>query len=115
MKCVSSCPNGTYSYLPNATCLSKCPFGLFGDPFLKKCASGCTSNYFSDSTTNMCVPVCPYGYFGDVTASRVCSLVCSVLGEYGNPLTRLCVNQSNCPSPYIYADNYSRQCVTQCP
>ena len=30
-------------------------------------------------------------------------------------MTRLCVNQSSCPSPYLYADNFSRQCVTNCP
>lgn len=71
MKCVSTCPNGTYSYT-NGTCLSKCPSLLFGDPFLHKCDSSCTNNYFSDPTTRMCVPVCPYGYFGDISNGRTC-------------------------------------------
>jgi hypothetical protein len=90
MKCVSYCPNGTYSY-SNGTCLSKCPSGTFGNPFINKCDSACTNSYFADSTTNMCVPVCPYGYFGDITGSMICRTTCSIATEFGNPLTRVCV------------------------
>jgi len=77
MKCVASCPNGTFSF-SNGTCLTKCPSSSYGDPFLNKCDSTCTNNYFRDPTTRMCVPVCPYGYFGDISDSRTCSQVCSV-------------------------------------
>lgn len=63
----------------------------------------------------MCVPVCPYGYFGDISNLRTCTPTCSVLTEFGNPLNRLCVVQTSCPAPYLFADNYTRQCVTRCP
>lgn len=76
MKCVSYCPNGTFSY-SNGTCLTKCPAGTYGNPFLNKCDSGCTNSYFADPTTNMCVPICPYGYFGD-TNGMICRTTCSV-------------------------------------
>lgn len=30
-------------------------------------------------------------------------------------MNRICITKNNCPSPYIYADDFSRQCVTKCP
>lgn len=77
MRCVSICPNGSYSY-SNGTCLTKCPSSLYGDPFINKCDSSCTNNYFTDPTTQMCVPVCPYGYFGDITGGRNCVKTCTI-------------------------------------
>ena len=41
--------------------------------------------------------------------------VCSDTTEYGDPVQRKCVAKSSCTSPYIYADDHSRQCVTFCP
>jgi hypothetical protein len=78
MRCVSNCPNGSFSFT-NGTCLTSCPPNFFGDPFLRKCDSTCTSNYFSDPTIRMCVPVCPYGYFGDITGGYKCVTTCTIL------------------------------------
>lgn len=64
---------------------------------------------------------CPPGYFGDITGdgtvagTYICKKVCTQVTEYGNPLTRVCVVKANCQNPYIYADDFSRQCVTKCP
>ncbi len=64
---------------------------------------------------------CPPGYFGDIngngtaTFTYICKKVCALATQYGNPLTRLCVLKTGCPSPYIYADDFLRQCVTKCP
>lgn len=79
------------------------------------CNSTCNGGYFRDPTNNYCVAQCSPGYFGDVSGGYICVLTCSVTTEYGNPVSRLCVVKNSCPSPYSYADDYSRQCVTQCP
>lgn len=76
----------------------------------------CPIGSFADSTTYRCVTQCPPSYFADSTAADyVCRLVCSNTSEYGHPLTRTCVAVAGCATPYIYADDTSRQCVTKCP
>ena len=115
--CVQNCPNATYSYDygNNGVCLTSCPNSFYADPLLNACKSTCTGGRFRDATNNFCVLLCPPGYFGDVTAGYICNAVCSVSTEFGNPVSRLCVNKTSCPSPYLYADGFSRQCVTLCP
>jgi hypothetical protein len=112
--CVGTCPAGTYAYL-NGTCLTHCPTNFYADSTLHTCDSTCTGGKFRDVVNNFCVVQCPPGYFGDATGGYICRTTCSIVTEYGNPVSRLCVTKANCPSPYIYADDYSRQCVTQCP
>lgn len=112
--CVGTCPKGSYSNL-NGTCLPTCTSGYYANPFTNRCATSCTNQTFTDPTSNFCVFRCAPGYFGDVTGGYVCVKTCSVSTEYGDPVQQLCVNQSNCSSPYVYADDYSRKCVTLCP
>lgn len=112
--CVSTCPNGTYAYT-DGSCRSYCPSGFYADADLHICNTTCDNNNFRDPVNNFCVAQCPPGYFGDVSGNYLCVKTCSISTEYGNPVTRLCVTKANCLSPYLYADDYSRQCVTQCP
>lgn len=99
----------------NGSCVTSCPNGYYADNLLNSCNTTCSGGRFRDGTSNFCVIQCPPGYFGDVTANYICNKVCSITTEYGNPVTRLCVNKSSCSNPYVYADNFSRQCVTLCP
>jgi len=112
--CTQTCPNGTFSYL-NGSCLSACPTPYYADNVLHICDTTCASGKFRDSTTNYCVVQCPPGYFGDITGGYICVKTCSVATQFGNPVSRLCVVASSCSSPYVYADNFTRQCVIQCP
>jgi len=112
--CVSTCPNGSYAYV-NGTCLTNCPGGFYADANLRICNTTCASGNFRDVVNNFCVVQCPPGYFGDITGGYICVKTCSVSTQYANPVTRLCVVKTSCTSPYIYADDFSRQCVTLCP
>lgn len=112
--CVQNCPNGSYSYV-NGSCLMACPSGFYANPILNLCNTTCANSTFRDPTTNFCVVVCPPGYFGDISGNYICVKTCSVSTEYGNPINQLCVVKSSCTAPFIYADDYSRQCVTLCP
>lgn len=115
MTCVTECPTGSYAY-SNGTCLNSCPASTFADPNSPpKCQATCSGGLFSDPTTRTCVSKCPHGYFGDITNGYTCQQTCTVNTQFGDPLDRLCVTKENCPSPYIYADNFSRECVTKCP
>ena len=114
MACVATCPSGSYSF-SNGSCVSKCSGSLYADPFTRNCSTSCSNSYFSDPSSSTCVSLCPPGYFGDITGGYKCTQTCSVATEFGNPLTRLCVTKANCPSPYIYADNHTRTCVSLCP
>lgn len=112
--CVSTCPNGTYAYA-NGSCLTKCPNSFYADSNTNMCNSTCNGGKFRDPTNNFCVSQCSPGYFGDITGGYVCVKTCGTSTEYGDPVQRLCVVRTSCTAPYIYADDYSRQCVTQCP
>lgn len=112
--CVSTCPNGSYAYV-NGSCLFNCPTSFYADDALHFCNTTCANGRYRDPTTSFCVSQCPPGYFGDKTTTYTCRLVCSTATEYGEPISRLCLTKANCAAPYIYADDYSRQCVTQCP
>lgn len=113
-QCVQRCPDGTYSYL-DGTCVNACPNSFYADKYTNKCDTICSNSTFKDATSNYCVNICPPGYFGDITGGYNCASVCSSISEYGDPVQRLCVVKASCTAPYIFADDYTRRCVTLCP
>lgn len=121
LTCVAICPNGSYAH-STGECLTSCPNGLYADDDSHLCRSTCVNGTFRDDTSNFCVSKCPAGYFGDITGNGstinntyMCVKTCSNTSEYGDPVIQLCVVKTSCSSPYIYADDYSRHCVTLCP
>lgn len=112
--------------IPNVYCATTCQIN-------PNCFEGCSdSNCVYDPATNpfynssitvanlttyngpFCCSGCNLGYFlwnDNITCNSICNVISSKQ-QYGNPLTRKCVEQ--CPSLY-YGDPTTTNCVTQCP
>lgn len=117
------------------TCVQKCPLTLWADIHLQACTTTCNSllpefrdnhtqmcvwpcssdpDEYGDSTTGNCVRVCPPNYFA-YTVNRTCVPSCGALGLYADNTTNRCVTATGCATlPYLYADNLTWTCVSNC-
>ena len=122
--CISKCPDKYYGDYSSgiALCSPTCSSILFfRDNFTQLCTTNCSSqnttlgilDSYGDNTTGLCVTRCPSGYFAQPELSRICVLNC-MANTWGNPRTRMCINDSlNCPSG-TWADSFYNLCVPVC-
>jgi hypothetical protein len=137
MKCVPTCPSGSYADNTTGKCTTDCSAspGTYGDPLTTSCNTVCTGTNFGDSTdylcrrrcttpthgdslSKTCVSPCPAaGYtFGENGTERLCVTSCLTYTGFADPISRLCrdVCQPN-TVPQLYAESTKAECVQKCP
>jgi hypothetical protein len=116
MRCVETCPSGTYAdnstwkcvtYCPinpalyadknSSICVINCPNNFYGDDFSRTCVSTCPTNpvYYAYDLTHRCYKDCLYPYFGQTDLPDIGKCVSACYwGQYRNMTTHRC---EKCP------------------
>ena len=114
-RCVTLCPNNTYSLITTKYCEYSCSGSYYADPVLRQCVTTCSPNlykYTLNPTTNLCVQYCPSPLFSLNSSTGVdaqCVPTCT--GLLALNTTRTCENY--CPLPF-WGDWTHNLCVTNC-
>jgi hypothetical protein len=113
--CVAECPDSYYGFNTTLTCNQACKFsnnnsyeGSYADPQIHICVAICLPkprSTFGENVTYTCVEArdCPALRWAEVTVyNRQCVPYCPSPNLVGS-------------NPQMYADNYTKTCVTTCP